>query len=253
MVGPAMLDLTGRTALVTGGGRGVGLGIAEVLAEAGARVLVNDMVAERAEQAARRLGATATALPFDVTDFETVTTAIEAAGPIDILVNNAGIPPTMRPVKFRDMDRSEWGPYLDVNLVGVLNCVKATIDGMCERRWGRVITISSGSGVTGQNIGVSLYAAGKGGGISFMRHLAIESARDGVTANTVALGLVEREPGGADDESHRTVTAQMAKMVPVGRLGTARDAGYLCAFLASEQASWITGQTLNLNGGSITT
>ena len=246
-----MFDLTGRTALVTGAGQGVGFGIATTLLEAGAKVFVNDLVPERAESAAQALGANATALPFSVADREAVASAIAGIGPVDILVNNAGIPPTMRPVKFRDMDPAEWSAYIDVNLYGVVNCVSATIDGMCERGWGRVITISSGAGTQGLNIGVSMYGAGKGGAISFMRHLAVETARSGVTANTLALGLMERDDPVMTEES-RTVTASMAKQVPVGRLGTGRDIGYTCVFLASDEAEWITGQTIAVNGGSVT-
>jgi NAD(P)-dependent dehydrogenase (short-subunit alcohol dehydrogenase family) len=157
----------------------------------------------------------------------------------------------MRAVKFRDLPRNEWDPYIDVNLYGVLNCTKAVIDGMCERKWGRIITISSGAGTEGLNIGVSIYGAGKGAGISFMRHLAVENAGDGVTANTLALGLMERnDPGITEDQ--RTVTAKIAKTVPVGRLGTGTDVGYACVYLASNEASWITGQTISLNGGSVT-
>ncbi|MCU1388193.1 MAG: putative short chain dehydrogenase [Ilumatobacteraceae bacterium] len=246
-----MFDLTGKLALVTGSGQGVGKGIAHVLIEAGAHVLVNDLVPERAEATAEALGKSASPLPFDVADADAVDAAVASCGPIDILVNNAGIPPSMRAVKFRSLPREEWAPYIDVNLYGVLNCVRATIDGMCERRWGRVITISSGSGVHGQNIGVSLYAAGKGAGISFMRHLAIECARDGVTANTLALGLMVREEGPGGEEA-RTVTAKLAGSIPVGRLGTGDDIGYACAFLASNEASWLTGQTIAVNGGSTT-
>ena len=247
-----MFDLTGKVALVTGSGRGVGKGIAQTLINAGARVFVNDLVPERAETTAAELGSNAQPLPFDVADAGAVDAAIERAGAIDILVNNAGIPPSMRAVQFRSLPREEWGPYIDVNLYGVLNCVKSTIDGMCERGWGRVITISSGSGTVGQNIGVSLYAAGKGAGISFMRHLAIECARDGVTANTLALGLMQRDdaPGG---EEARAVTGKLARSIPVGRLGTGEDVGVTCVFLASNEASWITGQTIALNGGSVTT
>ena len=246
-----MFDLTGRQALVTGAARGVGLRVAHTLVAAGAHVLVNDLVPERAAAAAVEIGPRATPLPFDVCDADSVDRALESAGDIDILVNNAGIPPSMRTVKFRDLSRSEWAPYIDVNLYGVLNCVKATIDGMCERTWGRVITISSGSGTHGQNIGVSLYGAGKGAGISFMRHLALECARDGVTANTLALGLMVREQSAGGEES-RTVTANLVSNVPVGRLGTGDDVGYACVYLASDEASWITGQTISLNGGSIT-
>jgi len=248
----AMFDLTGRTALVTGAGRGVGLGIAASLIEAGATVYVNDLIPERAEAAANGLGPNARPLAFSVTDLEAVRASINTVEPIDILVNNAGIPPAMRPMKFRDMDPGEWAAYVDVNLYGVVNCVKATIDAMCDRRWGRVITISSGAGTQGLNIGVSMYGAGKGGAISFMRHLAVETARNGVTANTLALGLMERDDPDLTEES-RTVTAAMAKQVPVGRLGTGRDIGSTCVFLASNEAEWITGQTIAVNGGAVTT
>ena len=247
-----MFDLTGKTALVTGSGQGVGLGIARTLIDAGAIVYINDLVADRALAAANELGPNARPLPFDVANFADVETAILSADPIDILVNNAGIPPSMRAVKFRDLPREEWGPYVDVNLYGVLNCVKAVLDGMCERNWGRIITISSGAGTQGLNIGVSIYGAGKGAGISFMRHIAMENAGDGVTANTLALGLMQRdEPGISEDQ--RTVTAKIAKTVPAGRLGTGTDIGYACVYLASEEASWVTGQTIAINGGSATT
>ena len=161
-------------------------------------------------------------------------------------VNNAGIPPSMRPLPFRQTTPDDWAPFLDVNIVGVLNCTRAVIDGMCERGHGRVITISSGSGTHGQNIGVSLYGAGKGGAISFMRHLALETARDGVTANTLAIGLMEREGGPSE------ITEKMARMIPVGRTGTPDDIGYAVTFLASNEAAWITGQTIAVNGGSTT-
>ena len=247
-----MFDLTGKTALVTGSGQGVGLGIARTLIDAGAIVYINDLVADRALAAANELGPNARPLPFDVANFADVEAAILSADPIDILVNNAGIPPSMRAVKFRDLPRDEWGPYVDVNLYGVLNCVKAVLDGMCERNWGRIITISSGAGTQGLNIGVSIYGAGKGAGISFMRHIAIENAGDGVTANTLALGLMQRdEPGISEDQ--RTVTAKIAKTIPAGRLGTGTDIGYACVYLASEEASWVTGQTIAINGGSATT
>ena len=244
-----MFDLSGRVAVVTGAGQGVGAGIAKVLADAGADVCVNDFHGERAERVAAEIGGRAT--PFDVTDLQAVKAAIAAIGPVDILVNNAGIPPSMRPVQFSELDPADWAPYVDVNLYGVLNCVKATLDGMYERGFGRIITISSGAGQTGLGIGVSIYAAGKGAGISFMRHLAVESGRKGVTANTLALGLMQRDTPAA--EQGRTVTAGLERSIPVGRLGNPLDVGYACVYLASDEASWITGQTIGLNGGNLTT
>jgi NAD(P)-dependent dehydrogenase (short-subunit alcohol dehydrogenase family) len=246
-----MFELTGRRALVTGGGQGVGAGIVRVLAAAGAEVGVNDLHAERAEAVAAEVvaaGGRAVAVPFDVTDRVAVASAIAAFGDVDILVNNAGIPETMRPTQFRDFAPEDWDPYVQVNLYGVLHCTKAVVDGMVERGFGRVITISSGAGIVGLNIGVSLYGAGKGGALAFMRHLAVELGRTGVTANSIALGLMEMKPG-----ADRSVTEAMARQVPKGRLGTGTDAGHLCAFLASDEASWLTGQTIQLNGGSVTT
>ena len=132
-----------------------------------------------------------------------------------------------------------------MNLYGVLNCCKAVLDGMCDRGWGRVITISSGAGTAGVTIGVSPYSAGKGGGIAFTRTLVLEVAGSGVTANTLAIGLM-----GMPDPD---VTEQLAKRIPVGRTGTPEDIGAACVWLASDEAAWVTAQTIQINGGSITT
>ncbi len=247
-----MFDLSGRVALVTGAGQNQGAGIARTLAAQGAAVAVNDLHKDRAERVAaeiRAKGGNAVSVAFDVADFAAVTRGVDeiarALGPIDVLVNNAGIPEGMGVKQFRETDPAAWRPYVDVNLYGVMNCARAVIDGMCARGFGRVITISSGAGQAGLAIGVSAYAAGKGGQIAFMRHLALESARFGVTANTLALGLMSNA-GNSD------VTAMLAKTVPVGRLGTPEDVGAACAFLASNEASWLTGQTIGLNGGNLT-
>ena len=247
-----MFDLTKRVALVTGAGQGIGGGIARMLARQGAAVAVNDLHVERAEQMAaaiRTTGGTAHGVAFDVTDAAAVAVgvrAIEAAlGPIDVLVNNAGVPEGMGVAAFRDLDPSQWRQYVDLNLYGVLNCTKAVIDGMCARRFGRVITISSGAGQIGIRLGISLYGAGKGGAIAFMRHLAIEVARDGVTANTLALGLMSNQVDTPE-------TAPLAGAVPVGRLSTPDEVGAAVVYLASTEAGWMTGQTIGLNGGSVT-
>jgi NAD(P)-dependent dehydrogenase (short-subunit alcohol dehydrogenase family) len=250
-----VFDLTGRTALVTGAGQVVGAGIARALAARGARVAVNDLRAERAQQtvdAITNAGGTARAVAFDVTDYDAVTSAVAEVeaelGPVDVLVNNAGNggAEAMVPTRFRDTDSSSWEGPLRVNLYGVLHCSRALINGMCERGFGRVITIASGAGVVGLNIGVAAYGAGKGGAIGFMRHLAIENARAGVTANTLAIGLMEMA-------GRSEVTANLARQVPVGRLGTPDDIAAACVYLASDEASWMTGQTIQLNGGSVTT
>jgi 3-oxoacyl-[acyl-carrier protein] reductase len=243
-----MFELHGRVALVTGAGQGAGAGIAATLARAGAAVGVNDLVPERAAATAAAIaadGGRAVPAPFDVTDAAAVARGVAelagGLGPVDILVNNAGIPPSMRIAPFRAQRPEDWRAYVDLNLYGVLHCVKATIDGMCQRGFGRVITISSGAGQTGLALGVSTYAAAKGGAISFMRHLALETAGFGVTANTLALGLMENAGG----------VAGVERSVPVGRLGTGRDVGAAVVWLAAE-GSWVTGQTIGINGGSLT-
>jgi NAD(P)-dependent dehydrogenase (short-subunit alcohol dehydrogenase family) len=250
--GAAMFDLGGRVALVTGAGQGVGAGVAKLLAARGAAVGVNDLVRERAERVVAEIsaaGGRAQAQAFDVTDAAAVRAGVaklEAGlGPVDVLVNNAGVPEGMQMVQFRDMQPEAWARYVDLNLYGVLHCTRAVLDGMCTRRFGRVITISSGAAQVGLGIGVSLYAAGKGGALAFMRHLAMEVARFGVTANSLALGLMANAGGAAGIEG-------LERTIPLGRLGLPEDVGAAVIFLASREAGWITGQTLGLNGGTVT-
>lgn len=245
-----MFDLTGKQALVTGAGQGVGEGIARAVAAQGAAVAVNDVVAARAESVAaaiRAAGGSAVACPFDVTDLDQVVDGTSELGPVDILVNNAGNAGAerMHVRSFREMEPSDWEGPIRVNLYGVLNCCKAVVGAMCERGWGRIITISSGAGTSGVGIGVAPYSAGKGGGIAFTRTLALEVARAGVTANTLAIGLM-----GQPDPA---VTASLAKAIPVGRTGEPADVAGACVWLASDEAAWVTGQTIQINGGSVTT
>lgn len=246
-----MFDLTGRVALVTGAGQNVGAGIARTLAERGAAVAVNDLIEDRAQATASAIhtqGGKAMVAAFDVTDAEAVQAGVRSVeaelGPIDVLVNNAGVPASMDIASFRTLPPSEWAKYVDLNLYGVLHCTKAVLDGMCERGFGRVITISSGAGQTGIGMGISLYGAGKGAGISFMRHLAMEVARSGVTCNSLALGLMANA-GGAQTEA-------IEKTIPIGRLGQPEDVGAAVIWLSSDEASWVTGQTIGINGGNLT-
>ena len=247
-----MFDLTGRRALVTGAGQGIGAGIALHLARQGARVLVNDFFEDRAQStvdAIAKAGGEASALAFDVTDRDAVVQKLRSVE-LDIVVNNAGNAGArmMQPSPFRDMDPEAWGPPIDVNLGGVMNTTHAVLKGMCDRGFGRLITISSGAGVVGLPIGVAPYGAGKAGATSFMRHMAIENASFGVTANSVALGLMEMT-----DVSDAALVAKLAKTVPCGRLGTGDDLGPAIIWLASNEASWVTGQTIHVNGGGVTT
>jgi NAD(P)-dependent dehydrogenase (short-subunit alcohol dehydrogenase family) len=249
----ALFELKGRRALVTGAGDGMGVGIALALARQGAVVAVNDLVAERADttvNAIRANGGQAVPAPFDVSDEHSVREGVRHAaealgGPIEILVNNAGIPAGMGAVKFRDLSRDMWPRYIDLNLYGSLYCISEVVDDMVAAGWGRIVQISSGAGRTGLNIGVSLYGASKSGVEGFIRHLSAEIARTGVTANILALGLMSNTSSG-----DTTVTEHLARSIPVGRLGTPDDVGATVAFLASDEAEWLTGQTINLNGGS---
>ncbi len=245
---PLEAGLDGRVALVTGAGQGVGAGIAAALAAQGAAVAVNDVAADRAERVAadlREHGARAHAVVADVTDHDAVlamTAAVERElGPVDVLVNNAGIPPGFRLRPFRELPVEDWDAFVRLNLYGVLHCAKATVDGMCDRGWGRIVTISSEAGRMGLPTGVSLYGASKAAAIGFSRHLALELVGTGVTVNCVALGLIAR---GAEDDRRPPW--------PTARLGRPDDiAGAVC-YLASDAASWVTGQVLGVNGGALT-
>jgi len=241
-----MFDLTGRTALVTGAGQNIGAGIARALAGAGARVLINDLRADRASEVAAEIGGEAEALPFDVTDRAAVLAAVEAAGSLDVLVNNAGNggAEAMLPKRFADTEPAEWAGPVEVNLQGVLFCCHAVLPGMVERGHGRIITISSAAGTHGVGIGFAPYSVGKGGSLSLMRSLALEHGRDGITANSVALGVM--------DSVREETAAALRKTIPVGRLGSPNDVGAACLWLASDEAAWVTGQTIGLNGGAFT-
>jgi len=247
-----MFDLSGRLALVTGAGQGIGAGIARHLGLQGARVLVNDYHEDRARETADALikeGVEASPLAFDVTDRDAVLNSLGSLE-LDILVNNAGNAGArmMQPSPFREMDPELWAAAIDVNLHGVMNTTHAVLKGMCERGFGRLITISSAAGSIGLPIGVAPYGAGKAGATSFMRHMAIENARLGVTANSIALGLMEMTE--VDDPA---LVESLAKTVPVGRLGTRDDLGPAVVWLASNEASFVTGQTIHVNGGGVTT
>ena len=245
-----LFDLASRTALVTGAGQNVGAGIAKLLSAQGVKVAVNDIDESRARAVVDEIvasGGEAVAAPFDVTDYAAVSEAVRALGAVDILVNNVGNAGahTMVPKPFRDTEPAEWEGPLRVNVYGVMHCSHAVVSGMCDRGWGRIITISSGAGTRGVNIGVAAYSAGKGAGISFTRTLALEVARFGVTANALAIGLM-----GMPDPQ---ITAAIARSIPVGRTGVPADIAAACVWLASDEAAWVTGQTIEINGGSLTT
>jgi NAD(P)-dependent dehydrogenase (short-subunit alcohol dehydrogenase family) len=248
-VGDVHTRFRGRVALVTGAGQGVGAGIATALAAAGAAVAVNDLHADRAAAVAARInadGGRAHACVADVTDLTAVEAMVadieDAAGPVDVLVNNAGIPAdgfALRP--FRDMPVADWDRFVRLNLYGVLHCTRVTVDGMCERGWGRIVTVSSEAGRMGLPTGVSLYGASKAAAIGFSRHLALELVGTGVTVNCVALGLMATGP----DDDRRPPW-------PTARLGDPDDVAAAVCYLASDGAAWVTGQVLGVNGGALT-
>jgi len=244
--------MTGRVALVTGAGRSVGQGIAIALAEAGYRVAVNDLDDQRTKQTIDLInssGGTAVSAPFDVTDPSAVASAIaHAAGeldPIDVVVNNAGIAEGARRGPFLDSTPEDWHTQIGINMIGSMNVIHAALPGMVERGWGRVIQISSSAASVGLNIGTSLYAGSKAGIEGFLRHLSHEVGAAGVTVNSLALGLMNNV--GTEIPAMKALLAG----VPVGRLGTPADVGGAVLWLCSDPGSWVTGQTIHLNGGSV--
>jgi 3-oxoacyl-[acyl-carrier protein] reductase len=250
------LDLSGRRALVTGAGQGVGRGIALGLAEAGASVAVNDLDAARAAGVVAEIegaGGTATPAVFDVTDHAAVTTGIEAVGGVDVLVNNAGNAgaegwPAMTP--FAETQPADWEAYLRVNLYGVLHCCHAALPGMIAKGEGRIITIVSDAARSGE-AQMAVYAAAKAGAAGLMRSLAVEGGRHGVTVNSIALGTMRTpisEAFWAEEDNPRA--KGLLQRYAIRRPGLPEDVAALTVFLASDQASWITGQTYPLNGGA---
>jgi 2-hydroxycyclohexanecarboxyl-CoA dehydrogenase len=240
----------GRVALVTGGGGGVGGAICASLAEAGCRVVVADLDEEAAARVAARVGGLAVRL--DVTSPESVGEAVARArsahGTVDICVSCAGWD-ELRP--FLETDEPFTRRVLDINLEGPMRVARATLPGMIERSWGRIVNIASDAGRVGSSL-ESVYSGAKGGLIAFTKTIAREMARHGITANTVCPGPTDTpllaSMLGEGTASARVIGA-MVKAVPMRRLGRPEDIGPAVAFLASEQAGYITGQTLSVSGG----
>lgn len=256
-----ILDLGGQAALVTGGGQGAGRAIALMLARHGAAVAVNDYVIERAETVAeeiRAAGGKVIGVQADVSDLESVRAmAAKAAtelGPVTILVNNAGMAgPTaqLRPRdQFWDEDPAEWGKYLGTNLYGVFNCCHALLPGMVAAKRGRIVTITSDAGRVGEPR-QAVYSAAKAGAAGFMRSIAKEGGRHGVTANSIALSSLEFPMNEEEKEKFYQldqIKAQLSRYV-IRRYGQPDEVAALALFLCSDLAGWITGQTYPLNGG----
>jgi len=242
------VELGGKVAVVTGGSRGIGLAIAQALAGAGAKVAVLARDGARAQEAAQGLGGGAQGFACDVSDAAQAETTIgavdKALGPVDILVNNAGI--TRDNLLFR-IAEDDWEQVLDTNLKGAFLMTKLAARGMIKRRWGRVVNITSVVGLTG-NKGQSNYAASKAGLIGFTKAVAKELASRNVLVNAVAPGYIDTEmTRGIAEEAKQALQAA----IPLGRLGQGADVAAAVLFLASDLASYITGQVLVVDGGMV--
>jgi 3-oxoacyl-[acyl-carrier protein] reductase len=243
-----MFDLTGRTALVTGASGGIGGAIAKALHAQGATVALSGTRREALEQAAAELGDRAHVLPCDLGDPAATDALVKdaeaAMGKLDILVNNAGL--TRDNISMRMKDE-EWQKVLDVNLTAGFRLARAAMRGMMKRRFGRIIGITSVVGVTG-NAGQVNYAAAKAGMIGMTKSLAQELASRAITVNTVAPGFIETAMTDALNEEQR---ARILSTVPAGKLGSGADIAGAVVYLASDEAGYVTGQTIHVNGGMV--
>ena len=242
------MNLTDRVAIVTGSGRGIGKAIALKLAEAGASVVVNDIdkAAEEVAREIKAMGKHSHAVMADISSTPDVANLVEAAtaayGKIDILVNNAGINRDQLLVRMSDED---WDNVINIDLKSVFLCTRAVLRPMIKQRWGRIINISSIVGLIG-NAGQANYASAKAGIIGFTRSISREVASRGVTANAIAPGFIDTDMTQKLPENQRQ---ELILRIPSGRLGSPEDVAAAVCFLASEEAAYITGQVLTVDGG----
>jgi NAD(P)-dependent dehydrogenase (short-subunit alcohol dehydrogenase family) len=243
--------LSGKIAVVTGAARGLGSAIADVLADRGAHVIVNDLALEPAAmvvESIRRRGGHASPVAFDVADPSGVEEAFRRLladhDRIDILVNNAGIGDF---VSFPEITPAKWDRMLDIHLKGSFNCCQAVLASMKARRYGKIVNVSSAAGKRGDFIGNAHYTAAKAGIIGLTKSLAFYAAPFGINVNAIAPGLVATE---LTDEMSPEMKATTIARIPAGRLGRPDEIARATAFLASDDASYIIGETLSVNGGS---
>jgi len=243
-----VFKLTGKRALVTGASGGIGSAVARALHAGGAAVALSGTRTEALEALAAELAERAHVVAADLTDPTAVEGLVGAAesllGGLDVLVNNAGLSRDALGVRIKDDD---WKMVLDVNITAPFRLVRAALRGMMKQRWGRIVNMASVVAVAG-NPGQASYAAAKAGVIGMSKSLAREVASRGITVNCVAPGFVESPMTDSLSEVQRR---QLADGIPSGRFGTAADVAACVVFLASEEAAYITGQTLHVNGGMV--
>ncbi len=241
-----MFRLDGKAALITGASGGIGASIARTLHTQGANVALSGTRRDALDALAAELGERAFVCPADLRDASEpdslIAAAEEAAGPLAILVNNAGMTRDMLTLRMRDED---WQAVLDIDLSAPFRLVRAALRGMVRRRAGRIINISSIVGATG-NAGQANYAAAKAGLIGMTKALAQEVASRGITVNAVAPGFIATPMTDKLSEQQRT---KLTEAIPLGRLGQPDDVAAAVAYLASDEAAWVTGATLHVNGG----
>lgn len=247
------IDLSGRTALVTGGGNGVGAEIVSAFVRAGASVWVNDIYEDRARAVADSVAGPGDARPVkaDVTSPLKVLRMRDDTGPVDILVNNAGIPTSGFALKkFVDSNPEDWEDDMRLNLGAVLHVTHAYVGAMVDRGWGRIVTIVSDAGRRGERM-QAIYGSAKAGAMGFSRGLAAEVGAAGVTVNCVALGAMKTGPLAAAIEADPALEGRLARPYLVPRVGEPRDPTALVTLLCSDAASWITGQVYPVDGGYV--
>ncbi|MCZ6588534.1 MAG: 3-oxoacyl-[acyl-carrier-protein] reductase [Alphaproteobacteria bacterium] len=241
-----MFDLSGKGALVTGASGGIGAAIARTLHAHGAIVALSGTRAERLDALAAELGERSHVVPADLSDPAAVdalpAAADEALGSLDILINNAGLTRDNLAMRMKD---EEWQAVLDVNLTAAFRLSRAVLRGMMKSRWGRIISVTSVVGATG-NPGQVNYAASKAGLTGMTKALAQEVASRNITVNCIAPGFIETAMTDALSDAQKE--AIMAR-IPTGRLGSADEVGVCALFLASHEAGYVTGQTIHVNGG----
>jgi 3-oxoacyl-[acyl-carrier protein] reductase len=240
-----MFDLSGRTALVTGASGGIGGAIARALHASGATVVLTGRRRDALESLASELGERVRIEVADLADPQApdrLVKAVEERGGIDVLINNAGLTRDNLALRLKDED---WQTVLDVDLSAGFRLIRAALRGMMRRRFGRIVSITSIVGVTG-NPGQANYAAAKAGLIGMSKAIAAEVASRGITVNCIAPGFIETAMTDALGEEQR---ARLLGQIPAGRLGAGPDVAAAAVYLASEEAAYVTGQTLHVNGG----